>query len=188
MKKLLLFAVVIVSFFILAGCYQKFYCKLFRVETSATGNSMSFSRELLDGRFGAFGNSEMFIRVVALWDSNNKELLTNTLYSISLQQRASDKLTDTLKVDSIVITYRPSGEQVVTHKTGAAVMIGDFVPEPRVKTMFQDITIPEDVDSIIVTMTVRQRNGSATETVKDFQVPMSRYQGTVQKFGIRPKN
>lgn len=188
MKKLTSIAVILVLVLVVAGCYQKFYCKLFRVELAGIGDGGSFSRELLDGKFGSFGDSELFIRIVALWDSNNKDLLTNTLYSVSVQQRVQEKLTDTLVIDSVTVTFRHSGESVVTHRTGTAVMIGDFVPEPRVKTAFRDITIPEDVDSIFVNVTVRKPAGSTPESIKDFRVSMSRYQGTVQKFGIRPKN
>ena len=77
---------------------------------------------------------------------------------------------------------------VVTQRMATAVMVGDFVPEPRVKTSFRDITIPEGIDSILVKVTVRQPNGVAPENVREFQIPMSRYEGTVEKFGIRPKN
>ena len=188
MKKKLSVAVVFLTLFALVGCYQKFYCKLFRVESADAGGNRSFSHELLDGRFGTLGNSELFIRIVALWDSNNKELLSNTLYSVSVQQRADDRLTDTLAIDSVVVLLLPSGKGVVTQRMATAVMVGDFVPEPRVKTSFRDITIPEGIDSILVKVTIRQPNGVAPENVREFQIPMSRYEGTVEKFGIRPKN
>jgi len=187
MRRSLSVLVLCVAILAVSGCYQKYYCKLFRVESARTDRIGSFSKELLDGKFGSLANSDMFIRVVAVWDSNNKDLMANTFYSFSVQQRAKGVLIDTLRVDSLVVSFRPLGEQYVLGKRSMAVMEGDYVPEPRVKTTFRDLTIPNSVDSILVSLTVRE-SSSKREIDREFSIAMTRYEGTVEKFGYRPKD
>ncbi|PWB71668.1 hypothetical protein C3F09_07565, partial [candidate division GN15 bacterium] len=177
---LLIFTGLLVS--IGAGCSQLFYCKLFRLETASIGSSSSFSRELLDGKFGTFENYDLFIRVVAVWDSNNPKRLANNAYSITISQRSQKKVTDTLLIDSVDVTFLPSGEHHTVLRHSIELVKGYNVPGPRVITRFSSIVIPPDVSAIEISFAARQA-ARAAEAAQSYTVKLVRFEGVVRKLG-----
>jgi hypothetical protein len=165
------------------GCSQSYYCKLFRTETARAGNDHSFSRELLDGSIGTYGDSDLLIRVVSVWDSNNEARLATNSYSVSVIQQAIGELTDTLLIDSVEMTFRPSGERHILSLYSRVALEGYFVSRPLVKTKFRNVVIPPDVKAIEVRFLGRRANGAALAATQEYSFALTRFEAAVKKFG-----
>ncbi len=183
MRRSPLILVFVLTAVLSVGCSQSYYCKLFRTETARAGDTHSFSRELLDGSIGTYGNSDLLVRVVSVWDSNNEARLATNSYSVSVMQRANGDLTDTLLIDSVDITFHPSGERHVLPLYSRVVLDGYFVPTPRVKTKFRNVVIPPDVRAIEVKVTGRKANGAALAATQEYSFTLTRFEASVKKFG-----
>lgn len=165
------------------GCSQMYYSKLFRTENARTWSAHSFSRDLLDGTIGTNGNAEILVRVVSVWDSNNRERLASNSYSISVLQRARENLTDTLIIDSIAVVFEPSGVRRTLPRYSMIVLDGKFQRSPGIKTKFHNVVIPPDVNTITVQFAGRAVGPTAPEATREFAATLTRFEGAVKKFG-----
>jgi hypothetical protein len=169
-----------------SGC-QHYYCKVFRLENVQLESESKFPETLLDEPLGKFQESDLFVRVVATWDSNNKNRLHRDTFSFAIEQRQGDVIKDSLKIDSLIIKLMPHGKSYLLQKLRDVLYSGDYLDKPRYRTVFSDMVIPNDIDSIRVSFIVKSKKNEQTmDNRKEFSFIMVRYIGKVKKPGIRP--
>jgi hypothetical protein len=170
------------------SCAQTYYTKSFRLSTEDPKDAISSFDRLIDGPLGEFHHSQMFLRMVALYESNNVAKMNQQNFDILLEQRLPKGQSDTVAVDSLVLTMRPSGERRVLPRRRLLVYNGDSMPEPRIRSTFGSIEILPGTDTVLVSFVARGGKSDVTGEVREFSLTMIRFEGAMSKVGVQPKD
>jgi hypothetical protein len=167
-----------------AGCSQLYYAKVFRLPGVLPQSGSAFSQALLDNKLESWQGSDIYIRIVATWDSNNPNRMISNVFNISVQQSGHGRFTDTLDIDSISITFLPAEERHTLARGAVSFVSREYVKEPIVKTMFGRLEIPDEVETIRVEFVATAGNSRLSSVDrKEYSVQLTRYEGQVKKFG-----
>jgi hypothetical protein len=139
---------------------------------------------MIDGKFAEFAGWDWLIRVVCLYETNNRQRLSRTEYSVLLQQTADNPPVVKSLVDSISVTFLPTGLISVLHLQKMSSDSLSFKDEYRCMLRFGAFDIPFGIDTIMLAFTARDETG----TTEDFQFRMIRYEGSHEKLGGFPKD
>lgn len=167
------------------GCGTIYYTRAFRHE-SVTPQKYYYStpKEVIDGKIGRMFGSDWLIRAVALYETNNQARLSRSEYSFTLQQVARLRLDLKPDVDSLIISFLPTGIDTVLRLRRSSIDTISFGGEHRRILSFGGIQIPAGIDTITVLYTARDREG----TTEHVQFRMIRFEARHEKFGLYPKD
>jgi hypothetical protein len=171
---------------LVVACGQTYYSKSFRLSTEIPDqNAANFDR-LIDGPLDPIGNSTLTLRMVALYSSNNQAKMTGNNFNILIEQRFPSRVVDTAQIDSMVVTFRPSGIAHSLRRESLRLYTGRSIPEPRLRTKFGALEIPVGVDTVQVQFAAVSKRGTSGETTKAYELTLIRWEGSYGKFGIMP--
>ncbi len=172
----------------LAGC-TTYYTRAFRLCTPLACASPESVQDIAYGPFAELEGWRLYIHAVAIYETNNLKANDRHKYDIRIQQRRISESTRELVVDTVNITFLPSGERSLLSLIRNVSDSGYYVPEPRWTASFGDLSIPPEIDSVRIDFAVRIKPDSLTEdSHRDYSLTMLRYEGTREKFGIYPKD
>jgi len=179
----------VVALAIIAASCTTYYTRAFRL---CTPLDCAPPERVQDAAYAPFAELEgwrLYIHAVAIYQTNNLEANDRHVYDIRIQQRQIAEHARELSIDTLAVTFLPSGERHFLSSIRCVKDSGYYVPEKRRTVHFGNLSIPLNVDSVRVDFAVSVESGGNTEVPSsDYSLTMLRYEGTWDKFGIYPKD